>query len=77
MLIAVICRLYYFEYKNDRKNIYKLDILNGFLISMIPIILSLINKDLIKYAYLLASVVSFITFYFFYRLKIKSSSNDI
>lgn len=77
MLIAAICRLYYFEYKNDRKNIYKLDILNGFLISMIPLILSLINKDLIKYAYLLASTVTFITFYFFYRLKIKSSSNDI
>jgi hypothetical protein len=77
MLIAVTCRLYYFEYKKERKNIYKLDILNGLLISMAPLVLTLIDKDLIKYSYLLASFISFIIFYFFYKLQIDRSNNDI
>lgn len=70
MLFAVIYRLDYFhKKKNQREYVYKLDILNSFLISAIPVILYLLDKNLIVFSYSLASLISFVMYYNCYKLK--------
>jgi hypothetical protein len=71
MLFAVINRLYYFKYrKMDRKYLYRLDIFNSILISVVPLFLITVDRNFIKYSFLLSAFITFSMSYYFYRLKL-------
>ena len=72
MLFAVINRLYYFKYrKMDRKYLYRLDIFNSILISAVPLFLIIVDRNFIKYSFLLSALITLSVSYFFYRLKLR------
>jgi hypothetical protein len=72
MLFAVINRLYYFKYrKMDRKYLYRFDIFNSILISVVPLFLIIVDRNFIKYSFLLSAFITFFMSYYFYRLKLR------
>ena len=66
MLFAVIYRLYYFKYrKMDRKYLYRLDIFNSILISAVPLFLIIVDRNFIKYSFLLSALITLSVSFFF------------
>ena len=72
MLFAVIFRLnFFYKNKNKRGYVYKNDIINSIIISIIPVIFFLYNKETILFSFLAASIISFFFYFYLYNFKYK------
>jgi hypothetical protein len=68
MLFSIIYRLEYFYLnKKDRNYIFKNDILNSVIISLLPVVLINFDNEYIILLYFLASMISFVMNYFLYK----------
>lgn len=68
MLFAALFRLnFFYSNINKRKYVFRYDIFNSLLISLIPLAIYYIDKDFIIASYLIASILSFIMNFYLYK----------
>jgi hypothetical protein len=68
MLFSIIYRLdYFYSNKNNRNYIFKNDILNSIVISILPVLLINFSQECIILSYFLSSIISFTMSYILYK----------
>lgn len=71
MLFAAVFRLkFFYSNLNKRKYVFKYDIVNSLLISLIPLAIYCFDKNFIMASYLIASILSFIMNFYLYKNKL-------
>ena len=68
MLFAAVFRLdFFYNNPNKRKYVFKYDVMNSLLVSVIPLVIYHFDKNFIMISYLIASLLSFIMNFYLYK----------